>query len=140
MGVNRIEEDFYSKKASNEALVSGMGSMVSTLLEQGMVKVKKGEIQIQDPNDIIRLWAVMEKVTDYQDVIESRDSNSTGILPEISTREAAVLGVTQEQNSDGEVINSPLDEEEIAELDPEEIFSNLTDAMNKDNADSIKID
>jgi len=65
MGVERIEEDYYSKKASNEALVSGMGSMVSTLLEQGMVKVKKGEIQIQDPNDIIRLWAVMEKVTDY---------------------------------------------------------------------------
>jgi len=140
MGVERIEEDYYSKKASNEALVSGMGSMVSTLLEQGMVKVKKGEIQIQDPNDIIRLWAVMEKVTDYQDVIESRDSNSTGVLPEISTREAQVLGLEQEEIEDGEVINSSLDEDKIGELDPEEIFSNLTEAMNKDNVDSIKID
>ena len=140
MGVDRIEDDFYTKKASNEALVSGMGTMVSTLLEQGMTKVKQGEIQIQDPNDIIRLWAVMEKVTDYQDVIESRDKNSTGMLPELSTREADVLNVEQTVNEDGDVINSSINKDNLQDVNPDELFANLTKAMNEDNVDDIKID
>ena len=140
MGVSRIEDEFYSKRSSGEEIAEGMSAMVSSLLEQGMVKVKKGEIKLEDSNDILRLYAIWEKISDYQDVMNERDKNTTGVLPELSTKEAEVLGVEQSVDDKGGIVDSDLDKEKIDDVDPEELFKNLTDAMNSDNADSIKID
>lgn len=140
MGISRIEEDLYKKKLANEDLVSGMSEAVGTLLEQAFLKIKKGEMKIEDVNDIARLWAVMEKSTDYLDVIENRDKATTGALPELSTKEAKALGVTQEEGVDGELVSGDLDIDAISKEAADELFSDLNEALNDKNVESMDLD
>lgn len=141
MGISdRLEKEMGRKRVTSTDLVEGMSEAVATLLEQGMFRIKNGEMKIEDPNDLIRLWAVMEKTTDYIDVIENRDSASTGALPALSTKEASVFGVDQHEASEGEIITDDVPEEELSGIDMDNMLQNLEEAMNADNVISMDKD
>lgn len=138
MGISdRLEKEMGRKRVSSMDLVEGMNDAVAQLIQQGLFKVKQGEMKIEDPNDLIRLWAIVEKTSDYFDVIENRDSASTGALPMLSTKEAEVFGVEQHEAADGTIQTDDVPEEDILSVDVDNMVQNLETAMNADNVTAM---
>lgn len=137
MGVERIKDDLFSEKLDSEKLMRGYGNVLADLLSQSFNKVRSGDIKIEDANDIIRLFSIFKQVTDYDEVMDNRDKAATGALPEVTTRQAKALGVTQELSDDGEVITEDRPVEELENEDLDALFNNLNTALNNDNVDKM---
>lgn len=137
MGVERIKDDLFSEKLDSEKLMRGYGNVLADLLSQSFNKVRSGDIKIEDANDIIRLFSIFKQVTDYDEVMDNRDKAATGALPEVTTRQAKALGVTQELSDDGEVITEDRPIEELENEDLDALFNNLNTALNNDNVDKM---
>ena len=137
MGVDRIKDDLFSEKLDSEKLIRGYGNVLADLLSQSFNKVRAGDIKIEDANDIIRLFSVFKQITDYDEVMDNRDKAATGALPEVTTRQAKALGVTQDLSEDGEVITEDRSTEDLEQTDLNELFENLNTALNNDNVDKM---
>lgn len=137
MGVDRIKDDLFSEKLDSEKLIRGYGNVLADLLSQSFNKVRAGDIKIEDANDIIRLFSVFKQITDYDEVMDNRDKAATGALPEVTTRQAKALGVTQDLSEDGEVITEDRSIEDLEQTDLNELFENLNTALNNDNVDKM---
>lgn len=137
MGVDRIKDDLFSEKLDSEKLMRGYGNVLADLLSQSFNKVRTGDIKIEDANDIIRLFSIYKQVTDYNEVMENRDKAATGALPEVTTRQAKALGVTQELSESGEVVTEDRTVEDLEHADLDELFNSLNNAINNDNVDKM---
>ncbi len=137
MSIERLRDEVYKRKIKDEDVINGMNNTVAFLLQQAWGKVQNGEIEIKDPTDIARLWNIMEKTTNYNQVMENAENNTNSQLPTLTTKEAKALGVGQSVGSDGEVKTDELDEYSITSQDVDKIFSNLSDAMNNSNVDKM---
>lgn len=137
---DRIGQDLAKKAINSDELIKSAQGAAFTLLEQAMMKIKTGEMKIEDPNDFVRIWAIIEKTTDYTEVMENRDKNATGMLPEISTKEAKALGVNQEITESGDVETEDVTKEDFESTDADDIFNNLITAMNNDNVEKMDKD
>lgn len=136
MGIDRVRDELFKKRFEDEDVIKGMNNTVAFMLQQAFGKVQNGEIEIKDATDISRLWNIMQQTTNYNEVMENADNKTSGQLPALKTREAKVLGVGQTVNEDGEVVTEDLDQEAFTDSDVEEIFANLSVAMNQDNIDT----
>ena len=137
MSIERLRDEVYKRKIKDEDVINGMNNTVAFLLQQAWGKVQNGEIEIKDPTDIARLWNIMEKTTNYNQVMENAENNANSQLPTLTTKEAKALGVSQSVGTDGEVKTEDLDEESITSQDVDKIFTNLSDAMNNSNVDKM---
>lgn len=137
MSIERLRDEVYKRKIKDEDVINGMNNTVAFLLQQAWGKVQNGEIEIKDPTDIARLWNIMEKTTNYNQVMENAENNANSQLPALTTKEAKALGVSQSVGTDGEVKTEDLDEESITSQDVDKIFTNLSDAMNNSNVDKM---
>lgn len=137
MSIERLRDEVYKRKVKDEDVINGMNNTVAFLLQQAWGKVQNGDIEIKDPTDIARLWNIMEKTTNYNQVMENAENNTNSQLPALTTKEARALGVEQTVTDDGEVKTDDLDEDSISSQDVESIFSNLSDAMNNSNVDKM---
>ena len=137
MSIERLRDEVYKRKVKDEDVINGMSNTVAFLLQQAWGKVQNGDIEIKDPTDIARLWNIMEKTTNYNQVMENAENNTNSQLPALTTKEARALGVEQTVADDGEVKTDDLDEDSISSQDVESIFSNLSDAMNNSNVDKM---
>lgn len=137
MGVERIKDDLFSEKLDSEKLMRGYGNVLADLLSQSFNKVRAGDIKVEDANDIIRLFSIFKQVTDYDEVMDNRDKAATGALPEVTTRQAKALGVTQELSDDGDIITEDRPIEELENEDLDALFNNLNTALNNDNVDKM---
>lgn len=137
---DRIGQDLAKKAINSDELIKSAQGAAFTLLEQAMMKIKTGEMKIEDPNDFVRIWAIIEKTTDYTEVMENRDKNATGMLPEISTKEAKALGVNQEITESGDVETEDVTKEDFESTDADDVFNNLITAMNNDNVEKMDKD
>lgn len=137
MSIERLRDEVYKRKVKDDDVINGMNNTVAFLLQQAWGKVQNGDIEIKDPTDIARLWNIMEKTTNYNQVMENAENNTNSQLPALTTKEARALGVEQTVTDDGEVKTDDLDEDSISSQDVESIFSNLSDAMNNSNVDKM---
>lgn len=137
MSIERLRDEVYKRKIKDEDVINGMNNTVAFLLQQAWGKVQNGEIEIKDPTDIARLWNIMEKTTNYNQVMENAENNANSQLPALTTKEAKALGVGQSVGLDGEVKTDELDEDSITSQDVDKIFSSLSDAMNNSNVDKM---
>lgn len=129
---DRIQKDLSKKNTSSESLINDMQGAAAALIEQAMTKIKNGQMEINDPNDLSRVWAIIEKTTNYTEIIENGEKNSEGVLPEISTKEAKVLGTEATISEDG-VSMPDVDEQALSNSDIDKMVSGLAETMNNDN-------
>ena len=129
---DRIQKDIGKKTINSEELINDMQGAAAALIQQAMTKIKNGQMEINDPNDLSRVWAIIEKTTNYNEILENVDKSAEGTLPEVSTKEAKILGVSSSNSEDTDSLDD-VDETELSSANIDDMISNLAENMNKDN-------
>lgn len=133
---DRIQKDIGKKTINSEELINDMQGAAAALIQQAMTKIKNGQMEINDPNDLSRVWAIIEKTTNYNEIIENVDKSAEGTLPEVSTKEAKILGVSRSNSEDIDSLDD-VDETELSSANIDDMISNLAENMNKDNVTAM---
>lgn len=129
---DRIQKDIGKKTINSEELINDMQGAAAALIQQAMTKIKNGQMEINDPNDLSRVWAIIEKTTNYNEILENVDKSAEGTLPEVSTKEAKILGVPNSESDDIDSLED-INETELSGANIDDMISNLAENMNKDN-------
>lgn len=129
---DRIQKDIGKKTINSEELINDMQGAAAALIQQAMTKIKNGQMEINDPNDLSRVWAIIEKTTNYNEILENVDKSAEGTLPEVSTKEAKILGVSNNESDDIDSLED-INETGLSGANIDDMISNLAENMNKDN-------
>lgn len=102
----------------------------SEALKTFMTKLNSGDIEVNSLTDMQRVFVMWQEITQYNEKMEADSSGIAGALPQLSSKESAVVREANILTEDGESVDlTKKTPEEIQELG-----NQLISAMNNENA------
>ena len=134
---NQLKQKKRENEDANEAISNGFLSVIQKLMIKLEDKVERGEINVNDTNDIYKLLVMYGQISE----MNGNSSGGMGTLPALGEKERAVLSnfveTTGEVDEEG---NEYVDLDKLSEMTAEEVAEMVTEKeklMNKQNAETF---
>lgn len=134
---NQLKQKKRESEDANEAISNGFLSVIQKLMIKLEDKVERGEINVNDTNDIYKLLVMYGQISE----MNGNASGGMGTLPALGEKERAVLSnfveTTGEVDEDG---NEYVDLDKLSEMTADEVAEMVTEKeklMNKQNSETF---
>lgn len=125
-------------KISSKELGEAFKNSMSIMLAKAQRDIASGKLEIKDPNDMARMWAIFEKASDYTEVMENRDNQTSSALPALSSGEAKAMGIEDNSEEDGEnPVNKSLDLSSKSDDEISDLIAGIESEINNENVNNI---
>lgn len=130
-------------KADKDQLLDDFNGVTSTLLKKAMANIANGQMTINDPTDLEKIYRIYKDVNDLQDGVQG--GNGDGALPELNAGQEHIIEqrvkvhVDTDTDSQGNIVQKKtIKLSDLANLNADDT-KDLIDAHEKKlNADNAK--
>lgn len=100
------------------------------LLSKAMTDIDSGRIQVDNFNDLQRLYIIWKEIVDYRDIMDKGGAEGEGQLPELTSNETKALEQAGVEDNTEAI-------EDMSDEDIQKMALSLMEASNQNNVDEM---